>query len=730
MRFRITGIVQGVGFRPTVVRVARAMGLNGHVRNDGTGVDIVVDGDGESFIERLRAELPPLARIAAVERLKGEPENVGFVILESPPIAGNAEVPPDTALCPECLGEMAKPSDKRAGYPFTSCTNCGERFSLVRSTPYDRQRTAMDAFRMCDSCASEYGSESDRRFHHQTVSCPECGPRYALYGPDGREIAGGVGGFAKLLDAGKFGVLKGWGGAHLCCSVSEAGRFREWYRRGAKPFAVMVRGAETASRLFDIEPREMDAMASPARPVVLVRKRGGLTWTDDVSPGLDTVGAMLPYSGVHRELFAALGTDAIVMTSANPPGSPMHLDNGEMFGLGADAYLLHDREIVNRCDDSVLKMYGTNRFFIRRSRGFVPRSLDISADGSALGVGAGENVTVCAASGGRLTPSQYIGDTADYDVLEFHRGAAEALLRLRGIGKLEAVAVDMHPRYPTRRVGEEMAAARGAKVVEVQHHWAHGLSLMAEAGIQRCVVLALDGTGYGDDGAAWGGEVLMCEATGYKRLGHLEYLPLPGGEAAVERPGMLVHAIQALLGMDATALSGAEAEVVERSLADCPRTSSAGRVMDALSFQLGACVRRTYDGEPAMRLEPLMERGRPNYDFEAVVRGGVVETMPMFRRLFEMRPRSESERCNAAASFVAAFVRGLVYVAAEAARREGVEHVGLTGGVSYSMPLTRYFEDAVLSAGLKPLLHDRLPNGDGGISAGQCVAALAALEGR
>jgi hydrogenase maturation protein HypF len=729
MRLRITGVVQGVGFRPTAVRIAREMGLSGHVRNDGAGVEIVIDGDHEEFMRRLKGALPPLARIDSVQVANGIPENNDFVILESQSVAGSAEIPPDTAVCPECMREISDSQDRRGGYPFTSCTNCGERFSVVRGTPYDRQRTAMQPFKTCQECSAEYGSDIDRRFHHQTVSCPECGPQYALYGPMGEAMPGVSVAFAAMLDAGKFGVLKGWGGAHICCVAAEAERFRRWYGRETKPLAVMVRDIDTAKSLFAASARELDELASPSRPIVLLRKGLAAPWMDDVAPGLDSVGVMLPYSGIHHVLFSSLRADVLIMTSANPAGAPMHIENREMFGLGADCYLLHNREIANRCDDSVVKLYGQNKFFVRRSRGYVPRSIPVKTGGSVLGVGPGENVTSCVAARGAMTPSQYIGDTSDYDVSEYHRGAVAGLMRLRGIDKLDAVAVDLHPRYPTRLIGEELAISHDAKLVEVQHHWAHALSLMAETGTERAVVLALDGTGYGNDGEAWGGEAMLCDAQGYERLGHLEYLPLPGGEASVEDPRRILHAIQCKLGMEATALDGLEADVVEKSLGGSPMTSSAGRVLDTISFYLGACSKRTYDGEPAMRLEPLLERGKPAYEFEADIVDGVVMTLPMFRRLMEMNPRSASERANAAASFVKAMVGSLVQVAADGARKEGLDAIGLSGGVSYSLPIARYFEDAVLKAGLKPRLHDSLPNGDGGISAGQCVAALGALEG-
>jgi len=728
MRLVIYGVVQGVGFRPTVCRVARALGLDGHVRNNGANVEVVIDGDPKAFIRALGRALPPLARIDDIVIGKGEPSKKGFHILQSSQGEMFSEIPPDTALCPECLEDIAQAKDRRHGYPFTNCTNCGARFSVVSGLPYDRRNTTMLPFRMCKACAREYASPEDRRFHHQTISCPKCGPSYTLYDKKCKAMQGGFGRFAALLDAGKIGVLKGWGGSHLCCIVERAREFREWYRREAKPFAIMARDERTVRRLFSPTKDELGQMSSPQRPIVLVKKKLNAAWIDALSPGLDTVGAMLPYSGVHHVLFSFLKHDALVMTSANPPGAPMYLDN-KVFELGADAYLLHDREIANRCDDSVLKMMGPRRFFIRRSRGFVPSSIAVPWKGAVLALGAEENVACAVAAKGKLAPSQYIGDAQDYDVLQYLESAAKHMMALRGIESLDAVAIDLHPGYATRALGEEIAEEHGALLVEVQHHHAHALSLAADSGkYDEMAVLALDGTGYGDDGTSWGGEVLLSDNERYTRVGHLQPLPLPGGDAAVLDPRRFLFAVQEACGVDSALFKGKEAELLRKLAKKAPRTSSAGRVLDALSFYLGACERRTYDGEPAMRLEPLLETGKPSYKFEAKVKGGVVQTLGLFEQLFDLKLKSESERADAARSFVGAMTIALTEIAIENAEGEGVKRVGLSGGVSYSIPIAKIFEERVEKAGLMPVFHQNLPNGDGGISVGQCVRALDELS--
>ncbi|MBI5001322.1 MAG: carbamoyltransferase HypF [Euryarchaeota archaeon] len=728
MRLAIYGVVQGVGFRPTVCRVARRLGLNGHVRNNGANVEVVIDGDPKAFVRALKLALPPLARIDDIVIENGKPPRKGFHILQSSEGEMFSEIPPDTALCPECLSDIAQAKNRRHSYPFTNCTNCGARFSVVSGLPYDRRNTTMSRFKICKECAREYAAQDDRRFHHQTISCPTCGPRYTLYDKRGRPVKGGFERFAALLDAGMIGVLKGWGGSHLCCIAERAHEFRKWYRREAKPFAVMARDERTVKRLFSPTREELGQLTSPQRPIVLVGKRLGAAWVDALSPGLGTVGVMLPYSGAHHVLFSHLRLDALIMTSANPPGAPMYLDD-KVFELGADAYMLHDRGIANRCDDSVLKMMGPRRFFIRRSRGHVPGSFAVPWKGSALALGAEENVTCSVAANGKLAPGQYIGDAQDYDVLQYLEGAAKHMMGLRGVESLDAVAIDLHPGYATRALGEEIAEERGALLVEVQHHHAHALSLAVDAGdYDEMAVLALDGTGYGDDGTSWGGEVLVSSNEKYTRVGHLQPLPLPGGDAAVIDPRRFLFAIQDACGVESSLFEGKEAELLRKLAKKAPRTSSAGRVLDALSFHLGACERRTYDGEPAMRLEPLLERGKPRYRFEAEVKGGIVQTLGLFQQLFELKLKNEWERADAPHSFVRAMTTALTDIAIESAERRGIRRVGLTGGVSYSIPIARMFEERVRKAGLEPVFHQNLPNGDGGISVGQAVRALDELR--
>ncbi|MEW5936716.1 MAG: carbamoyltransferase HypF [Candidatus Thermoplasmatota archaeon] len=724
MKLLIYGVVQGVGFRPTVYRVAQELGLNGYVRNNGANVEVLIDGDPEVFLARLRAALSPLARIERVEYAPETPQEKGFQIVASGSGEMTSEPPADTAICGECAAELLS-SARRGGYPFTNCTHCGARFTVIAALPYDRANTTMHEFPMCEDCRREYTSQGDRRFHHQTICCPVCGPQYQLYDRHGRRIEGGFQGFAALLDDGMIGVLKAWGGAHLCCVIEHAQDFREWYGREAKPFAIMVRDLGAVRSLFAATEEEERALLSPSRPIVLVRKKAELEHIEALSPGLSSVGVMLPYSGAHHILFAHLKHDALIMTSANPPGAPIYTDE-RVFELGADAYLLHNRRIANRCDDSVLKMHGQRRFFIRRSRGYVPSSFSVPWEGAVLALGAEENVTASLAHGGKVISSQYIGDAQNYDTREYLVSAAQHLLNLKGMDAVDAVAIDRHPGYATRAVGESLAQTYGAELAEAQHHHAHCLSLALDAGeFGEMVVLALDGAGYGDDGTIWGGEVLLSSPTGYERLGHLHPLPLPGGDAAVLHPERLLFVVQEICGFHSSIFEGREAEVLRSLAKTAPLTSSAGRVLDLLSLHLGACARRTYDGEPAMRLEPLLERGEPGYELNAPIKGRVVQTLEIFRQLFELRLTTPKERADAAHSFVRAMTLALTQIALDAAMSRGISKIGITGGVSYALPIVRIFEERVRSAGLETLLHSELPNGDGGISAGQCVYALA-----
>ncbi|MFP4170179.1 MAG: carbamoyltransferase HypF [Methanomassiliicoccales archaeon] len=720
MRYVIHGIVQGVGFRPTVHRIARSMGLRGFVQNNGSNVVVEVDREGDEFMEALRSNLPPLARVDSVEVLvSGDRGYDDFRIVPSESGERGVGIPNDVAICDSCRRELFDPEDRRYLYPFTNCTDCGARFTVIEDLPYDRDSTSMRDFPMCPSCREEYEDPGDRRFHHQTISCPRCGPTYRLLGSDGDGVEGDpVRGFASRIDRGQIGIAKSWGGMHICSSLESLPRLRRWYGRREKPFAVMVRDMDTAERYCHLDGEERELLRSPHRPVTLVDKAEGI---EGVSPGLDNLGIFLPYTAMHEILFHHLESDALIMTSANVPGEPMIMEDRGALSLGADCYLLHDRRIVNRCDDSVVRAWRGNTFFIRRSRGHVPCTLDSPFEGTAIGMGAQENLTATLAMEGSMHPTQYLGDGSSPGVLEFEEGAVSHLIRLLGVEEVGAVAMDMHPSYSNRRLAKSLSEKLDADLLEVQHHWAHSASLMVDRGEEEIVALTLDGTGYGLDGKAWGGEILHSTFLDFDRTGHLQEIPLLGGEKAVREVDRVLYAIQESLGRESDLFAPCDQGVFRKMMPSSPLTSSFGRVLDALSCHFDVCCLRSYDGEPAMKLEPLLRRGRKEHSFQVEWEGGTLLTLDMFEQLFESRGRRE----DLAHSFVSDLVTSLVDRAADLALSRGLDGVGLTGGVAYNQAISDMASQAAEARGLRLLVHDRVPNGDGGISTGQCAIALA-----
>lgn len=721
MKITVHGIVQGVGFRPTVHRIASSMGLRGHVQNNGTNVVIVVDRDAERFVERLKQDLPPLARVDSWEMAPYDVTEEGFRIVSSSPGQKGVGIPNDTAMCGDCLREMFDPGNHRYLYPFTNCTNCGARFTVIGDLPYDREKTSMRDFPMDPECRNEYDDPRERRFHHQTISCPQCGPSYYLLDGEGNHLSSDdpIRTFAERLHNGCIGVAKSWGGMHICSTLASLPHLRSWYHREQKPFAIMVRDMEAARRFGLPTEFEERLMLSPHRPVVLVEKRDG-TDTERISPGLSTIGMFLPYAGLHHLLFHHMQEDALVMTSANIPGEPMVLHDADALDLGAEVYLMHDREILNRCDDSVVRAYRGHTFFIRKSRGHIPSAIEIPLRGQAIGLGAQENLCGAVTKDGRLFTTQFIGDGDSLRVIDFLGSSIDHFRKLLGVDHVQAVAVDLHPGYTNRRLGKKIAQVEGAELVEVQHHWAHAASLMVESGEEEMVALTLDGTGYGADGQAWGGEVLRADLGSYDRIAHLQPIPLLGGEMAVRDPRRLVFAMDEMAGRPGGYFNDQEAALFRKVMSRSPLASGFGRLLDALSCYLGVCQRRTYDGEPAMKLETLLERGKVLPDMVAERRGGVVMTVPLFQQLRGMQGSKE----DLAITFVAAVLRSLVEAAVEEAGRKGIESIGLTGGVSYNCVISSLAQEMVEECGLRFVCHDRLPNGDGGISAGQCAIAL------
>lgn len=735
MKLYLYGVVQGVGFRPTVYRVATSLGLKGYVRNNGSNVEVFLNEGEDEFLNALKAELPPLARIDNIEKEAEECQDVyqTFEILNSVTGAREASIPPDIALCDDCVREMLGKDDRRFEFPFTNCTNCGARFSVIKDFPYDRKNTSMQMFDLCPTCKGEYGDPLNRRFHAQTISCPKDGPRYLLYNGDcaPQPMNNAVRRFSQLIDAGKLGVVKSWGGMHIVCTLEQTKRLREWYGRPNKPFAVMVRDIHTAEKYACLSEEAKRLMTCPETPVVLVPKRHGEYdgLLEDVAPGLDSIGLYIPYTGVQHLIFREISHDALIMTSANPPGEPMALSHEEAFRLGVETYLLHNREIVNRIDDSVVIPYNGTRFFVRKSRGYVPKPIPIPHQRRILGVGAERNVTSSISRNGELLMSQYIGNTTHYGVFDFQLEATRKLMSLAGIEELEAVGIDMHPMYTTRRVGKEFAKEFDLDVVEVQHHHAHAVSLMVEHSMDEILALAFDGAGYGDDGNVWGGEALHARLDGYERYAHLQNIPLIGGDKAVLEPDRLVFGIFQSLGEPKDMFDDEKTRVLRKAMEKAPVTSSFGRVLDALSAYLGVCDKATYDGEPAMKLERLLATGRSKFEFDTEVKGtngAEIQTLPLFAQLDSyvgnLNPDAQT-KADLAHSFVKTIVWQFVDVSAGKAEEIGVNKLGLTGGVTYNLPIVSMVQDLAKTKGLELVLHNRVPNGDGGISVGQNVVA-------
>jgi hydrogenase maturation protein HypF len=584
----------------------------------------------------------------------------------------------------------------------------------------------MDEFPLCTQCNKEYVNPSNRRYHAQTISCPTCGPIYTLFNQNGEQFntSNPIRSFAHKLDDGKIGVIKSWGGMHLCCLLSQISYFREWYHRPQKSFAVMIQDIDAAYHLACISKEQEKLLSSPSRPIVLVEKKKEL----NIAPGLEYIGLFLPYSPVHYLLFNALKENALLMTSANIPGEPMITENKAVFQLNADVYLLHNRRIPNRVDDSVVKLWKNNRFFIRKSRGFVPDPIPISYDAHILSVGPGENVTGAVSAHKQLYLTQYIGKTSSYETLSFLEESLNHLMKLSMEKKqVDAVALDIHPGYETKTLAKKFAEEFHVPLFSFQHHWAHAASLLLDTNQSDAVVLSLDGLGYGEDELLWGSEVIDSSYTKYTRIGHFEPIPLIGGDKAALDPRRIVFAIFDQFD-EKMFFSDDQAIVFRKMLKHSPLSSSFGRVLDALSCYLGICCKRTYDGEPAMKLEKYISQGKNIFRFHPEFKNGALNTIDLFQQLHNIRKKlpaslSEKKKADLACSFVNALVYGLTSEAIHYAQDNDITNIGVTGGVSYNSPIVNMISTLVEKEQLKFLVHHRIPNGDGGISAGQNVLA-------
>jgi hydrogenase maturation protein HypF len=759
---RVRGTVQGVGFRPFVHRLATELGLSGSVRNDGEGVEIEVQGADEAlerFQARLLAEAPALSHIDALESdtRRAQPET-GFVILASRPGAARTGVAADVAVCADCLSELFDPADRRYRHPFVNCTQCGPRYTITRALPYDRPNTSMAAFVQCPACAAEYDEPRTRRFHAQPNACPMCGPRLWLADARGAPVAYAdpIAQTLAWLHSGQIVAVKGLGGFHLTCDArnpTAVATLRQRKGREEKPLAVMAANAASLAQVATIDAAAQALLESRERPIVLLPKADGCdTALPGIAPGLGELGAMLPCTPLQYLLFheAAGRPDGVawlahaqplvlVMTSANLSGEPLVIGNDEaMARLGriADAILLHDRDILVRCDDSVVRLESRGErqqarppVFMRRARGYTPRAIKLPHAGpTVLAAGGFLKNAVCVTRGDEAFLSQHIGDLDNAPACAAMEDAAAHLLAVLEV-RPEIVAHDLHPDFHSTRFAARLAQAQGIPALPVQHHHAHIAAVLAEHdAVGPALGLALDGIGRGEDGAAWGGELLRLDGARMRRLGHLRTLRLPGGDRTAREPWRMAAAALHALGQTERAAeryraAGGDtiARMLERGV-HCPPTSSAGRWFDAAAGLLDVRERTSYEGQAAMLLEGLAGRHGPIAPLSggfAIGADGTLDLLPLLARLSEPIDPAEG-----AALFHATLAEGLAQWVLGAARREGLTRVALGGGCFMNRILADTLDRRMTAAGLRVLHAEQAPSNDGGLALGQAWVAV------
>lgn len=750
IKVSVTGIVQGVGFRPFIYRTAIRNQLKGYVRNRGdAGVEILLEGEEpnvKSFLKDLKEKKPPLAQIHQIitTDLQGKEEYDRFTIYKSSnkaELAGSV-IPPDIAICNDCLHELKNPKDPRFDYFFITCTNCGPRFTIIEKLPYDRENTTMREFPICDFCAKEYKDPLNRRFHAQTVACPKCGPKAYLTTREGKTLRfkDPIREAGKLLSEGHILAIKGYGGFHVAASTIKdkpLTRLRKTKHRNQKPFAIIARSLETIKTFANVSSEEEQTLSSYARPIVLLNKSNGYYLSDIIAPALHNVGVMLSYTGLHYMLFDGVDDPAFVMTSANSPNQPIIKDNEEALktlGSTVDYFLFHNRQIAHRCDDSVMRMHGKHQVFIRRSRGYAPAPIMLQkkAKRCAVGLGGELNNTSCILFENKAFISQHIGDVENVETRVFLENTTKHLIHLTN-SKVEAIACDLHPKFTTTKLAQQLAEENGWQLVQVQHHHAHIAALMAEHDVKEMVGICCDGYGYGIDGEAWGGEILLCTEglSEFKRLAHLERQPLIGGDLATRYPMRIAVAIlskktdiEPWLMQNSQYLPHGEKEAqvilsqIDKGIGSV-ETTSCGRVLDAVAVVLSVCFERTYEGEPAMKLESAAANGKDVLKLKPAIEDHCLQTTNMLYEIFENRHKYPTE--DLAYSAHSYLAKGLAKLAIDEATRNDVKAIGFSGGAACNQILTSIARKVAETSGLKFLVHETIPSGDGGISFGQAV---------
>lgn len=776
----ITGIVQGVGFRPFLFNLAREHSLNGYVLNRGNaGVRLVIQGKSEDiigFLNDIKEKKPDISYIENIstQELDSEKQYTELSIKKSEKGRGiSLTLPPDVAICKSCLKNMRNPELFRYyQYPFIACAQCGPRFTTVTSLPYDRERSTMIEFPFCESCIEEYTDFDNRRFHAQTFACSICGPNYTLYDKsqellENKSISAILAQTAHRINNGQIAAIKGIGGVHLVSlgdndDVVLKIRARKRDRK-YKPFALMIPELKMINNYFKISEKEREILQSYRRPIVLLEKRvnfqeSGISKL--IAPGLNNIGFMLPYTGIHYLLFDYIGKKPLIYTSGNKSNLPMGLENEKIFNQLseiADFFLLHDRKIYQRADDSVLRVHGSNPKLIRRSRGYVPEyiPLPFKVDiPGALATGPELNVTGALLRRNRIFPTQHIGNTTNLETFQFLQNALNHMKQLLQIKDTEIkfITCDAHPAFITSQYAKELANKWSIPLYPIQHHFAHLTGLMAENKIKNhesIIGISTDGVGFGADGNIWGGEILQCSYEGYKRLGHLEYQPMVGGDRCTKYPARMAASIilknyaledakkifkdlqlQNDLEYKETELETLITQFNRNASVDhinIPLTSSTGRIFDIVSYLLGTCSRKTYRGEPAMRLEGLASRGNPqnvNLSLSSSEKKGmtVIKTSQLIIDILNLLRDISNKKEDIASGFQLAIGEAFADVAVQKARSLGLNKIGLSGGVAYNYSFATIIKKKVRENGLKFLEHINIPPGDAGISVGEIIA--------
>ncbi|WP_423792125.1 carbamoyltransferase HypF [Methanocaldococcus indicus] len=733
----VKGIVQGVGFRPFIYRLAKKLNLKGYVKNLGNVVEIHLEGENiDKFLSLLKKEKPPLAKIEYIEVEKTTPKNFkDFEIIKSSDYSDLGIIPADISICEECLKEIFDKNNKRRYlYPFNSCVDCGPRFTIIYDLPYDRENTSMRDFPLCSECLEEYNNPEDRRFHGETISCKNCGP--SLYLTDGNEILAedynSILLAKKLLNEGYILAIKGIGGFHLACRVDNDEtliKLRERLNRKTQPFAVMT-NFENIKLFAHYDEDEKKALLSKERPIVILDKNEDYhNYFSKYVSNLNTIGVFLPYSGLHYLLLK--DEFAFVMTSANLPGLPMVIDESDIEKLKgiADYFLIHNRKIVNRCDDSVVKKIADRIVFLRRSRGYAPEPIDVNIENDKiiLCVGAELNSTACLVKKNRFYLTQYIGNTSKYETFLFLKDAIKRLLKLTKTNRIDYVVCDLHPQYNSTKLAYELSKKFNSKLIKVQHHFAHAYSLLGDNNyFDDILIFSLDGMGYGLDGNIWGGEVLLYKDKKMERVAHLEEQIQVGGDLAVKYPiRMLFSILYKAIGEEAKEflkryLSEREINILEFQLKkniNCFITTSTGRVLDAISSLLNICQEKTYDGEPAIRLESVAKK-YDNLEIKPKIKNNILLTTPLIEECYNMYVNGED--ISKIAYFSHMYIADGLFMLAKKYLKD-VDTIGLTGGVSYNKIITERIYNLAKSEEYNFIYHRRVPNGDGGISFGQGV---------